>query len=136
MGVSGTETGGHIFIQPLGVHGPDKYRFRIPFGMKCPTCGNDISLNPFSICQVCGSVIPKEEEQTETNEDDRSNRRKGSEEKSPSGCFLFQIQGEIIGGLLQIRGDHRSVQEEPGKLQGRILVSVRGQRLKDAYGLY
>jgi|GEM_PF-4369096 len=40
--------------------------------MKCPTCGSDVSLNPFSICQVCGSVIPKEEEHTKTTKDEHS----------------------------------------------------------------
>ena len=30
--------------------------------MKCPVCGRDSGLNPFSICQFCGNAIPPESE--------------------------------------------------------------------------
>ncbi len=29
--------------------------------MRCPTCGREAELNPFSICQACGNVIPRDD---------------------------------------------------------------------------
>jgi predicted amidophosphoribosyltransferase len=31
--------------------------------MKCPQCGSDVGLNPFSICGVCGAVLSHEKEE-------------------------------------------------------------------------
>ena len=30
--------------------------------MKCPSCGRDSGLNPFSICQFCGNALQQDEE--------------------------------------------------------------------------
>jgi hypothetical protein len=30
--------------------------------MKCPICGRDSGLNPFSICQFCGNALQQPEE--------------------------------------------------------------------------
>ena len=30
--------------------------------MKCPVCGRDSGLNPFSICQFCRNALQQEEE--------------------------------------------------------------------------
>ncbi len=30
--------------------------------MKCPVCGRDSGLNPFSICQFCGNALQQPEE--------------------------------------------------------------------------
>ncbi len=29
--------------------------------MKCPVCGRDSGLNPFSICQFCGNALQQDE---------------------------------------------------------------------------
>ncbi|MBR4504124.1 MAG: hypothetical protein IKP20_04025 [Candidatus Methanomethylophilaceae archaeon] len=30
--------------------------------MKCPVCGRDSGLNPFSICQFCGNALQQPDE--------------------------------------------------------------------------
>jgi len=41
--------------------------------MKCPACGRDSGLNPFSICQFCGNALQQDEE--DANRDASSRRR-------------------------------------------------------------
>ncbi|WP_400242498.1 hypothetical protein [Methanomethylophilus alvi] len=44
--------------------------------MKCPQCGNDVGLNPFSICNMCGAVLSDEKE-----EDGKTVSKTGSRNK-------------------------------------------------------
>ena len=43
------------------VYGTDKYALGVPESMRCPMCGREAELNPFSICQACGNVIPRDD---------------------------------------------------------------------------
>ena len=40
--------------------------------MKCPVCGRDPGLNPFSICQYCGNALQQPEEEMADNADVRT----------------------------------------------------------------
>ncbi|MBR6871574.1 MAG: hypothetical protein IKM91_08175 [Candidatus Methanomethylophilaceae archaeon] len=37
--------------------------------MKCPTCGRNSGLNPFSICQFCGNALQQPEDGMADNPD-------------------------------------------------------------------
>jgi epoxyqueuosine reductase len=41
---------------------PVKYPPALAGSMKCPVCGRDPGLNPFSICQFCGNALQQDEE--------------------------------------------------------------------------
>ncbi|MBR3476961.1 MAG: hypothetical protein IKH39_07395 [Candidatus Methanomethylophilaceae archaeon] len=41
--------------------------------MKCPVCGRDSGLNPFSICQFCGNALELDPPSKSTSEKIRKN---------------------------------------------------------------
>ena len=38
--------------------------------MKCPVCGRDSGLNPFSICQFCGNSMTADPEESDADSGD------------------------------------------------------------------
>ena len=70
-----------------GAPEPVKYPARFLRSMKCPSCGRDSGLNPFSICQFCGNAMQQPEELDADGADVRPEnaRAGGRRARSPNG---------------------------------------------------
>ena len=55
-----------------GVPEPVKYLPALVRIMRCPSCGRDNGLNPFSICQFCGNALQQPEEELADSADVRT----------------------------------------------------------------